>query len=450
MKKYKITIIIIFFVILVIPIVFVNLKENQISEIDNTKLLDLSDIDSVSEFENYLEKRIGFRSEIINIYNIMNDKLFHEMKHPTYEYGKDDFVFFKMKNEKDDYEYLDTYANLIKNMQDYVTKRGSYFIIVLNPPKVETYSEYLPEGYHFNNIRMNYLKNKFEELGINYLDNSEILSEKKKEIMVFNKQYDAGHWNEYGAFYSIKNLYSTIIKDGVKISNINFDDYNITQKLETKLPVSEYPISEYVPQFSLKNVDYKIKEIKNIDINATYGYKAKTTNDKKEKRVLLFRGSYFGGKEKFVANNFKEVFFISNYYNAIDFDYYYNLSDYPDIVIMDAVEYSIGESYYPSYLIDEKEYNIKYSTIKSLPNKKFTEIKIDTSISIADDEMLTIRFNNKDVKYAYLVVDNMTYDFSKHGDDFKISLFYTKKNKGKKKIVVVNNDMDKKYEIDIF
>ncbi len=146
MKKYKIFIIIIFFIMLILPTIFVNLKENQVSEIDNTKLLDLSDVDSVSTFEKYLEKRIGLRSKVINLYNIVNDKLFHEMKHPSYEYGKDDYVFFKMKNEYDDYSYLDTYANFIKNMQDYVTKRGSYFIIVLNPPKVETYSEYLPEG----------------------------------------------------------------------------------------------------------------------------------------------------------------------------------------------------------------------------------------------------------------------------------------------------------------
>ena len=65
-------------------------------------------------------------------------------------------------------------------------------------------------------------------------------------------------------------------------------------------------------------------------------------------------------------NNFNKVVFVHNYYNAINFDYFYNFSDFPDIVIFDGVEYSIGESYYPSVLMQSKEYNPAYETVKDL------------------------------------------------------------------------------------
>lgn len=446
MEKYKKVFIIIFFILLVLPIVFINFKQNYISEIDNTKLLNVEEITDVQTLETYVEERIGFRTSLINTYNVLNDKLFHEMMHPIYTYGKENYVFFNMPYEKVDTEYLDSYVLLIKNMQNYVNSRGSYFLFVLNPTKINLYSEYLPKGYHFNNLRVEYLKSKLDELNVNYLDNEEILKEKKSEEQVFNKQYDAGHWNELGAFYGINNIYSRIKKDGLNISNIKISDYNLTYRREKYLPVSTYPIDENIPLLELKNTNYVINNIDGALVNEKYKYCAQSTNNEKNYSVLLFRGSYFGEKEKFLANNFRHVTFVHNYYNAINFDYFFNLVDFPDIVIMDAVEYAISDTYYPVEKMSEREYNPPYFTLPELQKDKFTDIKIQ--IDYDNEELVTIKFNNEDIGYAYLKIGNRYYDFSKNKTQFAVSLRNYDVNVIKE-LIIINKDITKKYVINV-
>ena len=84
--------------ILLLPVFTFNTKENAISEIDNRALAQNPlAVDSGEDFtiavENYVNDRIGFRNEMILDYTILNDKLFGEMVHPSYAYGKDGYVF---------------------------------------------------------------------------------------------------------------------------------------------------------------------------------------------------------------------------------------------------------------------------------------------------------------------------------------------------------------------
>ena len=145
MKKIKELTICIFFVILILPMLLINLKNNQISEIDNELLPELSSITNINTLEDYLKKRIGFRSLFIRLYTKINNDIFHKMIHPLYDYGENNYVYFKMENEVLDYDFLDSYVLLIKNMQDYVQSRGSYFIYVINPTKKSVYKYFLPE-----------------------------------------------------------------------------------------------------------------------------------------------------------------------------------------------------------------------------------------------------------------------------------------------------------------
>ena len=41
---------------------------------------------------------------------------------------------------------------------------------------------------------------KLEEYGVNYITNEYVLKEKSETEQVFNVKYDAGHWNDLGAF----------------------------------------------------------------------------------------------------------------------------------------------------------------------------------------------------------------------------------------------------------
>ena len=89
LKRIYIFRIILFIIILVVPIITINLKPNQISEIDNKKFMEISDIfegDLTDNIETFIGDRIGFRTSMINAYTIGMDVLFNYMVHPSYEY----------------------------------------------------------------------------------------------------------------------------------------------------------------------------------------------------------------------------------------------------------------------------------------------------------------------------------------------------------------------------
>ena len=80
-----------FLLIIIIPVLFMNLKSDQVSYIDNRSLMNFEDIfsnkDVFNNIKSYVDDRIGFRAEIVDIYAKVMDKAFNEITHPRYEYG---------------------------------------------------------------------------------------------------------------------------------------------------------------------------------------------------------------------------------------------------------------------------------------------------------------------------------------------------------------------------
>lgn len=71
MKRIYILRIIAFILILVIPVINYEFKKYQISEIDNKKLIEISDVlsgDFTTNAEEFINNRIGFRTTMINAY----------------------------------------------------------------------------------------------------------------------------------------------------------------------------------------------------------------------------------------------------------------------------------------------------------------------------------------------------------------------------------------------
>ena len=143
MKKLNIVFIIMFFTILVIPVFFFDFEEDITSEIDNRKLANnpvndekiIDEAGSLTQaLENYVADRIGFRNFFIRSYITLNDKLFHKMVHPIYEYGKDDYVFFVRStgNRLDGDEFYDAFLNMLIEIKKYCDQKNVAFILFLN------------------------------------------------------------------------------------------------------------------------------------------------------------------------------------------------------------------------------------------------------------------------------------------------------------------------------
>lgn len=453
MKYFKIFIIIIFLIILIIPITFINLKYDQISLIDNSKLPELNSINDFYSFENYISKRIGFRDNIISMYTKTNDKLFNKMIHPIYTYGTNKYVFFKTEIEKHDNEYLDEFAKYLKDIQSYIENRGGYFLFFINPTKISVYNKYLPQGYNYTNYRINYLKKRLDELKVNYIDNTIYLKKISKEEQIFNKKYDAGHWNDIGAFYGLNNVYNKLISDGFKISNLNINDYNLTYEIATTLPVSEFKINERIPNLNLKTNNYSFTYNYNdiIKLNKAATYYTETTNSKVNNNytVLFFRDSYMNRKEKFISNIFNNVYFVHSYHNAINIDYYYNLTN-PDIILLDAVEYAITDNYYSSFEINNKQFNKSYDNFLSLTKDDFIELNkyelIEQIENQKNEKITTIKINNPKINYAYLRINKKKiYDFTYENNNRCVDLDTNLlKNSKSIEIILINEKETKK------
>lgn len=364
MRFIKKAYIFIFALVLFVPIVLFNSQKGAVSEIDNKVLMENpfayaykhKDFKGLrTKLESYISERIGLRSEMILAYTIANDKLFGEMVHPTYMYGKDGYVFFKADKTKKYGEFEDAFVNMLCRIQNYCNERNVPFVFVFEPAKLSVLRNKLPEGYIYDNKWVEIFLHKLDKNKVNYVDNTILMKQcTEKNIAVFNVKYNAGHWNDMGAFYGMNNALSNLNRFNNAVHVNDLQEFSITQKLNTTLPVSKFPIHEYETVFTSKKLtsieSFTDKYAKEIELDKRYKYFAYTVNterlDPKKVRALVFQGSYINGMGyKFLQNSFSEYIAVHDYQNVLNFDYYFNIFK-PDCVIFDAAEYTFANGYF--------------------------------------------------------------------------------------------------------
>ncbi len=373
MKIIKIVSVIMFLVMICLPVAFFNFTENAISEIDNRKLAgnpfsaDNEGTDITEAVENYVNDRIGFRSDMILSYTVLNDKLFNKMVHPSYRYGKDGYVFANgLTTEKNKYtDYHQSFADMVEKIKLYCDERNIPFLFVFNPAKPAVMTEHVPVGMNYSREWAEELLTELEERGISVLDNTVVLREKYLDgEMVFNQKYDANHWNDMGSFYGTNAIIERLKASFSTLKINRLEEMKCESLLQTSLPLSKFPINEYVPQITPPNsgtktlTDLYKSELK-MDYNyRTFNYFSNDTNIKNgAPSVLMFQGSYMNVKGyKYLCGAFGEYIAVHDYQNVINFDYYYNIFK-PDCVVFEVAEYTINETYFSRNKMDSIHYN---------------------------------------------------------------------------------------------
>lgn len=358
-KIFEIITIVLFLACITIPFAAMNFKTAQISEIDNKTLFEIKDIKKetfTTDVEKYVSDRIGFRDEIITAYVAANDALFGTLEHPTYTYGKDGHVFFNMPDNNFSKSYLKAFVKYIKKMQQYCIENEIDFLYCINPNKTIIYKDYLPEGANLTFERQNTLVQLLDKHNINYMDNTQLLAEAAKNTQVFNVKFDAGHWNETGAFIGMNNILKTLSQKHPEITVNDESDFTITSYINEYLPLSKLRIDEptntYIPN-NPSAVDVTANDT-DIIIDSTYNDYSHLINESQPElpRILVFRGSYFLGKEKFMADKFSESIFVHSYNNIFNMEYYIEKFN-PDIVLFESVEYATINRYFPKDKLTE-------------------------------------------------------------------------------------------------
>lgn len=360
MKKKIVNIIFIlcFLACMIVPAVFLNTKEKQISSIDNKMLAEWPGLDwtlkTNTKVEDYLNDRIGFREQAIETYTELNDKLFHVMVHPLFMYGKEGQIFYKdpsyikgYQHMNTDEAYLDTFVDFLADTDTYLKEKDIEFIYFLCPDKKSIYPEYFPDSIHVNEEHpgiIDYMRRELNEKDVRYIIPDEELKAAKEHQVVYNKFYDATHWNEDGAFIGHELIDKKIQAAFDDVKPLKRDDYLRLMEHRDTLDVAKFTIDDMVPHYALINdrgndmTSYLFESVMLTD-NSFYSH---FTNPEcgNNRRLLVFCDSYFGNYHKFYQDRFSEVYFL-HWHNYKYLQYYVNLM-FPDMVIFETAERCIA------------------------------------------------------------------------------------------------------------
>lgn len=419
MKKIKILFLGILCVALVLPLIFFNFEKNYASPIDNRMLTewDPAGGDVTEMVESYINDRIGFRTEAIDAYTELNDKVFGMMVHPTYTYGKDGYVFFQMSYENPDPVFVDLFCAYLRQVQDYCEERGVPFIYCLNPSKITIYQQYLPDGYIYQDKLNQMMYEKLEEYGVNYITNEYLLKEKSETEQVYNVKYDAGHWNDLGAFYGTNHILEKVSEYFPNVQPRDLSEFEIGTVHEDSLLVSHFAIDEDVPVFRDKNQENIQDLTENYssmkldqNYNELFCLVNRQAGAEELPRVLVFQGSYYNERTQYMQSAFQEYDAVHNYENFLDFDYYFNIFQ-PDCVILETAEYATNGAYFSYETLENKELNPKLDT--EAFEDEFISLQ-DADYTVTEEgSLVTVSLNlDEAAERGYLIIGDRQFDFS--------------------------------------
>lgn len=415
---------------LVLPAAFMNLKEEQMSYIENKRLADWPDLkaseEPLADIEEYVDDRIGFRDAAIEVYTEANNSLFDVMVHPLFMWGEEGHIYYKDKDYiaayqriNTDTEYLDSMVDFLEKTNDYLKSKDIEFLYFVCPDKKSVYPEYFPKTINANlsNISvLEYLDKKMADTKVKYINPKDTLMAAKQNLVVYNKKYDATHWNDQGGAIAqllIDEYVQEVFDD---VPALNIADFDLSYVTMESLDNAKFEINEDVPLYTLREdytADYTELLRQSMECNTDNFYTHHINTTAPNNRILLvFTDSYLQSHQKYYDNRFKEVYFVHRQ-NYDYLQYFVNLV-FPDMVIFETAERSISsemplntffEDYYyePSYAGDfnftqnvELSYEVtgsiggrvEGSTIYINPNDEAAIMKVDAVLftgSIPDE-----------------------------------------------------------------
>lgn len=425
--------ILLFLAMMLVPLYFTNTRKYSVSEIDNRTLAQAPDLQQEnfpSAFETYLKDRIGFRSEMINSYNVLNDALADELTHPHYTYGKDGQVFFKMTPNLTYNEYHQAFAEFVKKMQDYCESRGIGFYFAFEPEKASVMRDYLPEGVNYDDSWVDQMLAYMDSMGVHYIDNKSCLIEKSKTEQVFNVQYDAGHWNDLGCFYGTSNIFSRIHQDYPEVTELQRDEYIISTRVEPYLPVSQFEINETVPYFDRIDgrLDITPKYTQNLYVDPAHFHCHYFLNNAENSEsfpdIMFFQASYYNNRPQFPIARTHAYIGIHSYQNVFNVDYYTNAFN-PDIVVFEVAEYTLIEAYFHAASLLDPGWNPPLVDARlEQPVSEQLQSVISSCSSLSDKELFVLPYDAlekvyiydedlREMEYLYLIADGRVLDLQK-------------------------------------
>ena len=435
---------------LLLPALTTNIKQDQKSSFDNRRLLEFPAPDEDNfriSFESYLSDRIGFREAMITAYQNTCSVLFHKLVHPSFIYGKEghivapwDLVTYQHLDVSED--YLAAYTDYVSSLKYLCDRNDMDFLYLMIPNKETIYPEAFPDGYNIKNQpnRTDKLLERLSKKSVEYLTPIDLFLSIKKDHLLYNYIYDAGHWNYNGCFYCHQMVLDRICEDYPGAGKLDLSEFDRSEVLREYLGASRFRIDEMVPYYTPVNTNAVSKPewFDRIALTTKYQYHYYYENEEAAQRgapkILIFGDSFLEGDYIFYMNHASELLMLHAEFMR-DAEYYISVFQ-PDLVIYEAAEraletewddFKYGKSYYCSEdLPDEpedpgqayKKEIILPPSSEYLRNRCLNEDYVSFSGNMNEftedpNEILTMiaRLNGKDY-FPQMDKDNCTYQFT--------------------------------------
>lgn len=172
----------------------------------------------------YLKDHFGFREWLIRFYNQYLWSCFHETNNATVMRGKGNWLFGE-KRVREHYEslmynytsdttemkrILETEALRMWKVQELLKEYDIHIFVEINPSKHVIFPEYLPENRTYTRpvgVRAyDYLKKRFDALGVNYIDFVPVFKSMKDTVDYPLFTETGAHWSNIAAWYSFDSI----------------------------------------------------------------------------------------------------------------------------------------------------------------------------------------------------------------------------------------------------
>jgi len=363
-NKKHIPIIILFFAVLVLPIVqqctglFTDLQVVEKRELAEMPKLVVGGSDVFGEvglveypraFDSYYNDNFGFRGTVITANGYGLDKVFDVSPSDRVVIGLDDWLFFNNRQSLVDFEGRIQYSEaeldagvrgLVRNWRE-MQKRGITYLFVIAPDKSTIYSEFMPEHLQKKHAVANSrLDQLLGALLVEYpkfpvLDLRGALFDAKKRDVIYHKRDT--HWNTRGAYVGYVEI--------MKWLRVRHPEFGYTPReylVEGERLTTYGDLSNYI-NVDTEYTDYYLKRrwknFEEVDLSAEEEvlHKAQRFVGKDgAPKLLMYKDSFTENMMDFLSQHFSESLYIHEFPCYVDL----RLIDLekPDIVVHESIE----------------------------------------------------------------------------------------------------------------
>lgn len=353
------------FIVLILPILFINLKDNQISLSENRKLNEkpvLNDISKLfngeffTEFNSWFKDHIGFRDNIISLKGDIDHKVFNKIDVNYMYIGASGELIYMEPEMLKSYQHKDLLskeelAHIIYNynvVNNYFNSLGASFVYVPCYDKHSILPEQIPSSiYQYGTV------SKTDQIVAALLTDTKVnVANFKGDLLnvsteAYGKWSDPTHWTDYGSHIA------------------------------------------YLSTMNKINELHKVKILSNVDYNIHYEKKGYNLNGNIYKYDLYKSYDLSNPKAKKIETSILGDLASDNRHSV-----YYN-----EVIDNDLKLLIIGDSYINSYLLDDFAESFKY-TYMVLGNYLIDDSLIELINSLRPDIVIIENAERVDIQPA--------------------------------------------------